>query len=254
MATHFEKENRINSKVKGAMIYPMMLCGLAVCIIIFLLTFVFPTFIGMFEDSGVQLPGPTRIVMGISGFIQKYWYILIVVFAIISYLFNRFKKSDRGRFIMDTIALRIPVLKTTTQKVVTSRFARTLSTLMSSGMPLLQCMDVISKIMGNKVVEDGIIRAKDELRKGASLSGPIKKIGFFPPMLISMLTIGEESGSIDEILEKTANYYDDEVEAALESLTKILEPLMLILVALVVGFIVVAMIMPMFSLMDTVAI
>lgn len=252
MAVHYEKENRINNKVRGAMIYPMMLCGMAVVIIIFLLTFVFPRFIGMFQDSGVALPGPTRMVMGISSFVGRYWYMLVVAFCVIIYFFNRFKKSDYGRLLLDGVALQVPVLKNTNQKIVTSRFARTLSTLMSSGMPLLQCMDTISKIMGNKVVENGILKAKDELRKGVNLSEPIRKIGFFPPMLISMLSIGEESGSLVEILEKTANYYDDEVEAALESFTKVLEPFMLIFVALVVGFIVIAMILPMFSLMSTV--
>jgi type IV pilus assembly protein PilC len=252
MATHYEKENRINNKVRGAMIYPLMLCGLAVVIIIFLLAFVFPRFISMFQESGVELPLPTLMVMGASSFVSHYWYILAVIIGTAAYFLERFKKSDSGRLLFDSISLRIPLLRTTNQKIVTSRFSRTLSTLLSSGMPLLQCMDVISKIMGNRVVEEGILKAKDELRKGVSLSEPIKKMGFFPPMLISMLRIGEESGSIDEILEKTASYYDDEVEAALESFTKVLEPMMLILVALVVGFIVIAMIMPMFSLMSTV--
>lgn len=254
MASHYEKENRINSKVRGAMIYPLMLCGLAVIVVTFLLTFVFPRFISLFEESGVELPGPTKAVIGISNFVVDYWYILLIIVAATAYFINRFRSTDNGRLMVDKLLLRMPVIRGTNQKIVTSRFARTLATLLSSGMPLLQSMEIISKIVGNKIVEDGIIKAKDELRKGAVLSDPIRKIGFFPPMLISMLKIGEESGSIDEILEKTANYYDDEVETALESFTKMLEPIMLVLMALVVGFIVIAMVLPMFNLMSTVTI
>lgn len=252
MALHYEKENKINTKIRSAMIYPMLLSIMAVLVVVFLLTFIMPKFVGMFTDSGVPLPLPTRIVLGISHGIIEYWYIVIAVIAVAAYVIKRASKLDSVRIYVDSLKFRLPVIKSSTQKIVTSRFSRTMSTLLASGMPLLQSLDIVSKIVGNKVVEEGILTAKDEVRKGMSLSGPIKKIGVFPPMLVSMLSIGEESGSLDEILDRTANYYDDEVEASLEATTKLVEPLMLVVIAVLVGFIVVAMIMPMFDMMKTI--
>lgn len=252
MATHFEKENKINKKLQGAMIYPMILCIVAISVVTFLLVFVMPTFVGMFESSGVALPLPTRIVLAISNAMQKYWYLFIAGIGILAYIINKARKVDSVRIYIDRLKFRIPVVKGTTQKVITSRFARTLSTLLTSGMPLLQSLEVIAKIVGNKVVEKGILEARDEVRKGVGLSGPIKNIGVFPPMLISMINIGEESGALDTILDRTANYYDDEVEVALENMTKMLEPLMIVVIAVLVGFIAIAMLLPMFDMFQTI--
>ncbi|KXG76776.1 Type II secretion system protein F [Thermotalea metallivorans] len=254
MATHYEKENKINNKIKGAMIYPIVLSIVAMGVVAFLLTFVMPTFVGMFQSGGVELPFPTRILLFISDSIRKYWYLLILAFLGVVYGLISFVRSDKGKWLIDNFLFRIPVVKGTIQKIVTARFTRTLSTLLSSGIPLLQALDVVAKIVGNKVVEKGIQTAKEEVRKGTGLAGPIKKIGIFPPMVDSMIAVGEESGFLDEILEKTANFYDEEVEAALTKMTALIEPLMIVVMAFIVGAIVIAMVLPMFDMMNTIKI
>ncbi|SHH46374.1 type II secretion system F family protein [Tepidibacter thalassicus] len=252
MAFHYEKENKINNKIKGAMAYPIILSMVAINVVIFLLTFVMPTFVGMFESSGVQLPLPTRILLGVSNSIKNYWYIYFMTLIVMIYGIIKYTKSDRGKKFWGIIKFRIPVIKGLNQKIITSRFTRTLSTLLSSGVPLIQSLEIVSKIVGNVIVEKGILEAKEEVRKGIDLATPIKNIGVFPPMATSMIKIGEESGSLDEILEKTANFYDEEVETALEQFTKLLEPLMIVVMAVIVGFIVIAMVLPMFDMMNTI--
>lgn len=252
MASHFEKEDKINRKVKGAMMYPAVLSVVAMAVVIFLLTFVMPTFVTMFQSSGVKLPTPTVIVLAVSNGVKKFWYAIILIIAALSYAVVQGAKSQSGKLFIDSMKFKIPVINKMTQKIITSRFSRTLATLMSSGMPLLQALEIVSKVVGNRVAAEGILKAKDEVRKGANLSAPIKKLGVFPPMLVSMLTIGEESGALDDILDRTANYYDDEVEAAMENVTKLIEPIMLVIMAVVVGFIVMAMILPIFDMMNTI--
>ncbi|SMB94959.1 type IV pilus assembly protein PilC [Desulfonispora thiosulfatigenes DSM 11270] len=252
MAVHFEKENKINNKVKGAMMYPLILSIVSILVVVFLLIFIMPTFVGMFEGSGVELPLPTRILLSISETIQTYWYILVAFLIALVFLVKRYITTDKGHFFVDHLKFKIPVLKDLTQKVVTSRFTRTLSTLLTSGIPLIQALEIVAKIVGNVVAEKGILNAKEEVRKGVDLATPIKQIGIFPPMLDNMIHIGEESGALDDVLEKTANFYDDEVETSLQKMTTLLEPLMIILMALVIGAIVIAMVLPMFKMMETV--
>ena len=252
MSTHYEKEYKINNKVKGAMAYPMVLSGLSIIIVVFLLTFIMPTFTGMFEDSGVPLPTPTRILLGISDSLQNYWYIFIVVIGSLVYATIKYTSTKQGKLLVDSTKLKIPIIKGVTSKIITSRFSRTLSTLMISGVPLIESLDIVSRIVGNSLVEKGILDAKEDVRKGTSLSTPLQKISAFPPMLIQMLEIGEESGSLDDILEKTANFYDDEVEVAIQKMTTMIEPLMIVAMSLIIGFIVISMMLPMFDMMNTI--
>lgn len=252
MAIHFEKENKIKNKVKGAMVYPLVLGVLSIVVVIFLLVVVMPTFVSMFEGSGVMLPLPTRILLGISDFIKKYWYIIILIGSIMVYIINKYLKTDRLKYLIDSIKFKIPIIGNNTEKVITSRFTRTLSTLLSSGVPLMKALEIVSKIVGNKVASEGILNAKEELSKGIDLATPIEEIGIFSPMVISMIKIGEQSGSLDEILEKTADFYDEEVETSLKKLTTMLEPLMIIVMALVIGGIVIAMVLPMFDMINTI--
>ena len=175
-----------------------------------------------------------------------------IVFII--YLINLFRRTDTGRHFIDGMKLRMPLVNKSIKKIITSRFTRTLSTLLKSGIPLMDTIEIVSKVVENKIVEEGLIKAKEELKKGVSLSSPLQKIGFFPPMVISMIRIGEESGSLDEILDKTANFYDEEVEAAMQSLVALIEPLMIVLMALIIGSIVIAMVLPMFDMYSTVQI
>ncbi len=252
MAKHYEKENKINNKVKGAMVYPAILSMVSLLVIIFLLTFVMPTFISMFQGSDMILPLPTRILLGISHTITSYWYIYMLFFLLFGLAFYKVLENEEVRKKIDGWKLKIPIVKTTLQKLITSRFTRTLSILLYSGIPLIQALESASKVVGNRVVEEGIQSAIQDITKGISLSVPIKKMNVFPPMLISMIQIGEETGTLDEILDKTANFYDDETEMALQKMTTLLEPLMIVVMALVIGFIVVSLILPMFDLLNTV--
>lgn len=252
MALHYEKEYKINNKVKGAMAYPIILAGLSTIVVIFLLTFIMPTFTGMFEDSGVPLPLPTRILLKMSDMLTSKWYVFVIAIGLLIYGFIRYMKTNQGKTTIDSIKLKIPIVKGTVTKIITSRFSRTLSTLMMSGVPLIQALDIVSKVVGNKVVEKGILDAKEDVRKGTSLSAPLQRIDAFPLMLTQMVEIGEESGSLDDILEKTANFYDEEVEVSIQRLTTMLEPIMIVVMAVVIGFIVISMVLPMFDMMNTI--
>ncbi|MBM7613980.1 type II secretion system F family protein [Alkaliphilus hydrothermalis] len=252
MAKHYEKETKIGNKIRGAMVYPAILTVVSILVIIFLLTFVMPTFISMFEGSDTVLPLPTRVLLTISHTMTHYWYFYLISFLLLGYGFHKLMEQEMIRKKVDGWKLKIPVVRKTVQKVVTSRFTRTLSTLLYSGIPLIQALESASRVVGNKVVEEGIKVAIDDISKGASLAHPVKRMGVFPPMLISMIQVGEESGALDEILDKTADFYDDETETALQKMTTLLEPLMIVVMALVIGFIVVSMILPMFDMLKTV--
>ncbi len=252
MATHYEKENKINNKVKGAMTYPIILSVISILVVIFLLVVVMPTFVGMFESSGVGLPKPTLILLAVSNFIKSFWYILSALIISLIYLYKKYSESVKGRRRIDSIKLSIPIIKGTAIKIITSKFTRTMSTLLSSGVPLIEALDIVSRIVGNKVVEEGLLQSKEDIRKGINLAEPIKNIGVFPPMVTSMIKIGEESGALDDILDKTANFYDDEVETAIQRMTTLLEPLMIVLMAIIIGAIVIAMVLPMFDMINTI--
>ncbi|MDF2546498.1 MAG: type secretion system protein [Anaerosolibacter sp.] len=252
MAVHYEKETKINNKIKGAMVYPIILSVVAVSVVVFLLTFVMPTFIGMFEGSGVPLPLPTRILMKFSEILKNFWYIHIIVFFAVVYGIKRYTLTIKGRLQYDKLKLSIPVMKGLNQKIITARFTRTLSTLLSSGIPLLQAMENVAGILGNKVAADGIMKVREEVRRGVPLSQPIKRLGLFPPMVDNMIHIGEESGTLDDILDKTANFFDDEVDTALQKMITLFEPIMILVMGALIGFIVVAMVLPMFDMLKTV--
>ncbi|MFA5577554.1 MAG: type II secretion system F family protein [Tissierellaceae bacterium] len=252
MAVHFEKENKLEQKVKSAMIYPIALSFVSVAVVIFLLVVVMPTFVGMFEGSGQALPVPTQILLNISDWLRDFWYIFITIVVGLGIGFNVFKNTNAGRLFLDGIKLKIPIVKMTNVKIITSRFTRTLSTLMASGIPLIQSIEVVGRVVGNRIVQDRLNQAAEDVRKGVAFSRAIKDVQIFPPMVDSMIRIGEESGALDDILYKTADFYDDEVEEALQRMTTIMEPLMLVVMALVIGFIVIAMAMPMFDVVNTI--
>lgn len=252
MAVHFEKENKLENKIKSSMVYPIALMVVSIAVVIFMITFILPTFTGMFTGSGVELPWPTRVLLGMSDFIKSYWYILLGIFSLIAFAITTFKKSEAGRAFFDGLKLKLPVIKGTTVKIITSRFTRTLSTLMDSGIPLIKSMEVVAKVVNNLPVEEKIEDGIEEIRKGVPLSRAIQNVGVFPPMVDSMIRIGEESGSLDEVLLKTADFYDEEVETSLTKLTTLIEPIMIVGMAIVIGFIVIAMYLPMFDMMKTI--
>ncbi len=250
MASHYEKEFKLENKVKGAMVYPMVLAVAATGVVVFLMVFVMPTFIGMFESSGVELPGPTRALMAISNSMQEKWYLYIAGAAGLIFGFKFYGNTTAGRMQYDIIKLKIPVVKTTNIKVATSRFTRTLSTLLASGIPLLQGMDIVSRVIGNEYIGKKLSTAKEEVRKGVPLSRTIKDTSIFPPMVDSMVKIGEESGALDDILIRTADFYDEEVETAMAKMTEMMQPVMILVMASIVGFIVLAIALPMFDMVN----
>ncbi len=252
VAVHYEKENKINARVKSAMVYPAVLAVVCVCVVVFLLTNVMPTFVGMFEGSNIPLPGATQVLLAISDALRTRWYLFLLILFAAVYIFRRYAGTEGGRMVLDRWKLRLPVVKGLVRKTASARFARTMSTMLVSGIPLLQAMEDTAGAVGNAAVAQGILDARENVRKGAPLSVPIRKMDIFPPMVPSMIEIGEESGTLDEVLDKTAGIYDEEVDIEVQRMLSLMEPLMIVVMALIVGFIVIAMMLPMFGMLQTV--
>lgn len=253
LSIHFEKEFKINNKIKSAMVYPIILTVVIIAVVSFLLIFVMPTFISMFEGSGVPLPGPTIALLNISKFLRQRWYIVFGSIVLIVFIYNRLSKEKNIKIKKDKFKLKIPVVKNVQIKVASARFTRTLSTLLGSGVELMKSMEIVSKVSGNSYVSSILMEVKEDLRKGGTLSEPLQRYGIFPPMIPAMINIGEESGAIEEVLNKTADFYDEEVDTAIQKLTTMVEPVMIIVMAVIVGFIVIAMLLPIFDMANTVA-
>ena len=252
MATHFEKENKINRRIKGAMMYPIVLLTLTIVVAIALLVFVIPQFSGLFQAAGGGLPGLTQFVVNISDFIKGYWYILIIVLIAIVVGIKYWLKTTNGRFTFDSWKLKLPIVKKPMQQIVTARFTRTLSTMLSSGISLVHSMESAAETSNNVLVVKKIGEALEDLKQGAPLTMQLRKTELFPEMMLSMIGIGEETGEMDSMLSKTADYYDEEFDSAIGKLLSLLEPLLIIFMAGVIGFIVIAMYMPIFDLATTV--
>lgn len=248
MAEHFEKENRMTQKLKAAMTYPIIVSIVAVLVVIFLLTFVMPTFIGMFDSMGADLPLITKVLMGISNGLQKFWYLFLLAIILIIYIFDKYSKTKQGKYNLDRLKLTIPIFGKVQKKVIVSRFTRTMSTLLNSGIDLLQALDSVQRVIDNDYVNEKMKIVEEGARKGLGLSEPIMNSGIFPPMVYQMIKVGEDTGSLDFVLEKTSDFYDEEVETAISQLTTMIEPLIIVVLGGVVAFIVAAMILPMFDI------
>lgn len=252
MSKHYEKENRINNKIKGAMIYPLVLATVAIGVIVFILAFVMPMFVDMFTQGGVELPTSTKILLGISSGIQSYGLLMLIATISLVIVLRRYFKSEKGQELSSKLKLSIPVIKKLNQKIIVSRFTRTLSTVLASGIPLVQGLQVVNGVIGNKVAEKALDEIKDKVIKGEGLAEPIRDCGIFPMMLSSMIKIGEESGSLDDILNKTADFYDEELENEIQTATALLEPLMIAVMGIILGFIIVSIITPIFGMYNTI--
>jgi len=252
LAVHYEKDAKINSRIKGAMIYPAALSIISLVVVVFMITVILPTFTGMFTDSGTELPLPTRILMGISDFIRGYWYIVIAGIGIIIFTINRYINSTTGRYQFDALKFKIPVVKSSMDKIVTARFTRTLGSLLKSGIPLINALELAGSVTGNVVIEEKINHVASEVEKGETLGVALKRTPTFGPMVVSMIQIGEESGSLDQMLDKSADFYEQELEDAIDRLLKLMEPLLIVFMAVIIGFIVIAMALPMFDMVNTI--
>lgn len=248
LAEYLEKAARLKARVKSAMVYPAVVVAVAVAVIAIILIFVIPIFETMFADFGAALPLPTQIVINMSRFIQdNIWWIFggLIAFAVIA---KRLYRLERVKIMVDFWLLTLPVFGPLMRKVAVARFGRTLSTMVSSGVPILNALDIVAKTSGNKTVELGVLEAKKSIAEGQTLADPLEATGVFPPMVIQMIAIGESTGSLDHMLAKVADFYDSEVDIAVETLTSLLEPMMIVFLGVVVGGLVVSMYLPIFQI------
>lgn len=248
LSTHFEKEYKIENKVKGAMTYPIILIIVSIAVVIFLLTAIIPTFVEIYSSSGMELPKATLALISSSDGLIKYWYLIIPFIASIVLLISAIGRNKNVKLKVDFLKLHIPVIKNLVLNVETSRFTRTLSTLIGNGVPLLQALETVAGVSDNTYICSIILGAKEDVKRGQALSQSLKNQGVFQPMVYSMIRIGEDSGSIEEILDKVAEFCDEEVDTLITKLTSMIEPLMIVFMAIIIGFVVIAMITPMFDM------
>jgi type IV pilus assembly protein PilC len=252
LATFMEKNDALVRKVKGAMIYPGVIMGVAGIAIAVLLIFVIPVFENMFASVGLALPLPTRVVIGMSKFLNSYWWAVIAAGVAGSYAFKGYYASPNGKLAIDKAMLKFPVLGDVLRKSAVSRFTRTLGTLISSGVSILDGLEITAKTAGNRVISDAIMASRASIAGGDTIAAPLQKSQVFPPMVISMIAVGEQTGGLDEMLSKIADFYDEEVDAAVSGLLSLLEPVMIVFLGVVVGGMVVAMYLPIFDMINAV--
>ena len=252
LATQYETDTKLKSKVKSALVYPCFIAIVALMAVIGLIVFVLPTFVGMYENSTVALPVLTSVLVKLSNIFRERWYIVIVSVATVVISLASYLKSESGIHLKDRIKLRFPVIKRTTIKVYAARFALALSNLVSSGIPLLNALDITSRVVNNSILMKKIELMREDVHTGITLTEALRKANIFPPVVPAMISIGEESGNLDEILDKTSEYLDEDVNSSITKLMSMLEPAMVLLVALLVGVIVIAMMLPLFGLTEVV--
>ena len=252
LAAYIEKALKLKKQVKSAMTYPTTIIGIAVLVIGVILVFVIPAFEKMFADFGGSLPMPTQIVINISNFIQKYILVIIAGIFLTIWGVKRIYRTKAGRAAIDKWALKVPVFGIRIRKVAVAKFTRTLGTMISSGVPILDGLDIVAKTAGNKTVETAIYKVRQSISEGKTIAEPLEESGVFPPMVCQMIAVGEQSGAIDTMLNKIADFYDDEVDDAVSNLTAMMEPLLMLFLGTTVGGLVIAMYLPIFKLAGTV--
>lgn len=253
LAQFLEKDLELRQKIKSAMTYPVLVMIVAVGIVSFLVMFILPKFMQLFLDLGMEesdFPAPTRLLMSVSHFAMDKWYIMIAIIVGLWIAIGRIKRTKTGKRYYDTLVLKIPVFGNLNHKIAVARFARTLSTLLSSGVPILQAMETVAGTVANDIIADAILLSRASIREGDTIADPLAESRMFPPMVVQMITIGEETGQLDSMLEKVATFYEREVDAAVESLTAAIEPVMIVGLGFIVGFIVVAMFLPLIGVIQ----
>ena len=253
LASYIEKAEALRRKVKSAMTYPVVVACVAIGATTFMLLFIIPTFAKIFTEFGGDLPLPTKIVMGLSSFLRGAWYILLGMLIAAVVLYRRYVATESGRRTVDKAMLSVPIFGDVLRKGSIARFTRTLGTLISSGVPILDGLEITAQTSGNKIIEEAIMATRGSIREGETIAQPLRQSKVFPPMVVQMIGIGEETGALDEMLNKIAAFYDDEVNTAVDTLTSVIEPIMIVVMGLLVGGMVVAMYMPMFKLVSVVA-
>jgi type IV pilus assembly protein PilC len=246
LATFMEENERLRRKVKSAMTYPVLVIIFATSVVIGLVTFILPRFIEVFNDLGISdtLPAPTRILVQVSNFLTTKWYMLIVAILLLLIVVTQYQRTRIGRRHMDWLKLKVPIFGKLNHKICIARFSRTLSTLLTSGVPILQALETVAGAVDNEIMSDAILAARAAIREGEQIGDPLQRSGMFPPMVVQMVAIGEETGSLDAMLSKIADFYESEVDATLASLTAALEPILIVILGVIVGFIVISMFLP----------
>ncbi len=252
LSTYLEKAMKLKSRVKGAMTYPIAVLVISTGVVALLLLKVIPVFKKMFEGMGGQLPGPTAMIITASEFTQSYWWVIFGIIIAIFIAFNRFYKTEKGRWTVDSLLLRAPVFGLLLKKVAVAKFSRTLSTMLSSGVPILEGLNIVSKTSGNVVVENALLKTRQSISEGQSIAEPLETAKIFPPMVVQMIAVGEATGALDAMLSKIADFYDDEVDAAVNAMTTLLEPVMMVFLGVVVGGMIIAMYLPIFKMASVV--
>ncbi len=252
LATFLEKNDAIVRKVKGAMIYPAVIFSVAIIAVVVLLIFVIPTFESMFASVNLELPLPTRVVIGMSQLLQGWWWLMLLVVIGLFFAVKQYYQTPGGRLNIDRALLRMPVLGDLLRKSAVSRFTRTLSTLLSSGVSILEGLEITARTAGNQVIHDAVMQSRGSIAGGETIAAPLEKSGVFPPMVTSMIAVGEATGGLDEMLSKIADFYDDEVDAAVSALLSLMEPIMIVVLGVVVGGMIVAMYLPIFDMINAV--
>ena len=248
LSAYLESSEALKAKVKAAMMYPAVVGGVAFMITIFLVLFVIPVFKDIFSGFGAQLPLPTRIMIGISDTLRHYIIYILAAAGGAGWGIKKYMKTEKGQEKIDEISLNLPVVGILLKKVAIAKFTRTLGTLIKSGVPILQGLETVAKTAGNKIIERAIYKSRDSIKEGGRIADPLKKANIFPPMVIQMISVGEETGGLDNMLNKIADFYDQEVDTAVKGLTSMIEPLIMVVMGFVIGAIVISMFMPMFSM------
>ena len=252
LSTYLEKAQALKHRVQMAIVYPVLVMTIAVLVVAFLMIFIIPIFAAFFENAGVPLPLPTRIVIAVSHGVTRYWYIILAIWAAGMYGFRAWYRTEAGRLAVDRFFLRAPIFGPLVRKIAIARFTRTLSALLGGGVPIIDALRITAKTAGNRVVENSVMHARERVMAGHTLGERLKDGGVFPPMVVQMVIVGEQTGALDNMLAKVADYYEDEVDVAVSGLTALLEPLLIVFLGVVIGGIVIAIYLPIFKVVTLV--
>jgi type IV pilus assembly protein PilC len=252
LSSYIEKAEALKKKVKSALIYPATIMGVAVIVVMILMIFVIPVFENMFKSAGQNLPLPTLITVTLSKLVKKYIVVIIPGLILFFYLFKKYYQTENGKTVIDRLLLKVPVFGPLFQKIAVARFSRTLGTLVSSGVPILDGLNIVSRTSGNKAIEIAILNARASIREGETIAEPLNRSGNFPPMVIQMISVGESTGALDSMLSKIADFYEDEVDVAVGNLTSLLEPFLMMFLGVVIGGVVISMYLPIFNMANAV--
>jgi type IV pilus assembly protein PilC len=248
LAAYIEKNEKLKRKVKGALVYPTTILVIAAVVVVVMLVFVIPVFQEMFSSLGGQLPALTQGVVDLSAFLRRNFLFLIGAAVAVGFAFSRVKATDKGGYFFDKLFLKLPIFGLLLRKVAVARFSRTLGTMISSGVPILDGLDIVAKTSGNRIVEEAIMITKMSISEGKTIAEPLSKSGVFPSMVCQMVAVGESTGALDSMLIKIADFYDEEVDAAVDALTSLIEPMMMIFLGGTVGTMLAAMYLPIFKM------